>query len=64
MILGFAENKCILKVLKILSVGTSKYTFMFRKTGASHTTLHRAIDERLKSFRGLPEQLLTFSLLF
>lgn len=48
MLFNFAENKCILEVLKILNKGKSKYSVMFKETKASHTTLQRVLDELIK----------------
>lgn len=39
MIFNTAEVKCILDVLEILDKGKSKYSFMFKETKVSHTTL-------------------------
>lgn len=48
MIFDFAENKCILDVLKLLDKGKSKYSIMFKQTKASHTTLQRVLKELTK----------------
>jgi len=45
MILDTAEAKCILKILKILNKGKSKYSMMFKETKASHTTLQSVLKE-------------------
>lgn len=43
MILGFAENRCILGVLSLLNKGKSKYSDMFKETKVSHTTLQAVL---------------------
>ena len=43
MLLDGRENSCILKVLKMLDRGKSKYTKMFKETKVSHTTLQRVL---------------------
>jgi len=45
MIFDFVEVRCILEVLKILNVGKSKYSEMFRRTKVSHTTLQSVLKE-------------------
>ena len=45
MIFNFAEVRCIFEVLKILNIGKSKYSDMFRKTKVSHTTLQSVLRE-------------------
>ena len=48
MIFDFAEVRCIFEVLKILNIGKSKYSDMFRKTKVSHTTLQSVLKELAK----------------
>lgn len=45
MLFDFAEVRCILEVLRILGMGESKYSIMFRATKVSHTTLQRVLSE-------------------
>ena len=45
MIFNFAEVRCIFEVLKMLNIGKSKYSDMFRKTKVSHTTLQSVLRE-------------------
>ena len=45
MIFNFAEVRCIFEVLKMLNIGKSKYSDMFRKTKVSHTTLQSVLKE-------------------
>ena len=48
MIFDFAEVRCIFEVLKMLNIGKSKYSDMFRKTKVSHTTLQSVLKELAK----------------
>ena len=48
MIFNFAEVRCIFEVLKMLNIGKSKYSDMFRKTKVSHTTLQSVLKELAK----------------
>ncbi len=45
MIFEFKEIKCIFEILKMLNIGKSKYTTMFRKIKVSHTTLQSVLRE-------------------
>lgn len=45
MIFDFAEISCILEVLNILNKGKSKYSYMFKTTKVSHTTLQRVLKQ-------------------
>lgn len=45
MIFEFREITCIFEVLKILSKGKSKYSFMFKATKVSHTTLQSVLRD-------------------
>ena len=48
MIFDFAEIRCILDVLKILSKGKSKYSTMFKDTKVSHTTLQSVLKDLIQ----------------
>lgn len=48
MLLDSAENMCTLKVLRILHKGISKYSWLFKKTKFSHTTLQNVLKDLIK----------------
>jgi len=46
--LDSAEMRCVLEVLKILAKGISNYSFMFKETKSSHTTLQNVLKDLVK----------------
>lgn len=45
MIFDFAEVRCTIDILRILSKGKNKYSAMFKETKVSHTTLQIVLKE-------------------
>ena len=48
MLFESKEMRCTVDILKILHANKSKYSYMFKKTKVSHTTLQRTLHELIE----------------